>query len=191
MKSFIRIVISLLLLGFIAICGGFRHSTIVRFLPISNGTPPEDGTDGQFLPMIEPYFTKGGTVGWQCAVPLLWYWQSDMDQNPAIMFTTHYAPSRLNYDGISKVVFEKLVVTNEHGHHFDLMGESDEKAFSLLAEDRDGGSVDLGSVTGKRLMIKASGYAITLEGDRSRFSTDQPWTFNRVTRWGLGIQFIE
>lgn len=191
MKCLIAVIITLLLLGFIAIFGGVRHSTIVRFLPTPASVPPDDGTDGQFRPEIEPHFTKGGTVGWRCAFPLLWYWKRDMDENPAIMLSTHYAPKRLNYHRISKVVFEKLVVTNEHGHRFDLMSESDEKLFSLLARGRDGGRVELGPVTGERLKISATGYAITLEGGRSHFSTDELWTDTRVTRRGLGIQFSE
>lgn len=189
-KRFVRVAIPLLLLGFIAICGGVRHSTIVRFLPRPSGTPRADWNDGPFRPEIAPFFTEGGTVGWRRAIPLLWYYRSDMDDSPAIMFTTHYAPRRFNYHRISKVVFEELVVTNEHGHRFDLMSESDEKSFSLLAKDRASGRVDLGPVEGKQLKIRATGYAITLEGDRSHFSTDRSWTDTRVTRWGLGIHFI-
>lgn len=191
MKRFITIVVILLSLGFVFIGGGFRHSTIARFLPSPTGMPPGDGTDGQFRPQIEPHFTKGGTTGWRCAIPLLLYWKCSMDESPAIMFSTHYTPSRFNYHKFSKVVFKTLVVTNEHGHRFDLMNESDEKQFSLLDSGRTGGRVDLGPVTGKRIKISATGYVITLEGGRSDFSTDQSWTETRVTRWGLGVHFID
>lgn len=190
MKRIVTIAITLSLLGFIAICGGCHYSTIVRYLPDPTGTPPEDGSDGRFRPEIEPHFTKGGTAGLRCAIPLLWYWARDMDERPAIMFGTHYAPKRLNYDKMSGVVFEELVVTNEHGDRFDLTPEGDGNLFTLQGTGSSG-RVEMGPVSGKQLKIEAAGYAITLEGGRSYFSTVQSWTDTRVTRWGLGIQFSE